>query len=236
MNFNFGDVLLTEGKYRGVSVKEMYLAHPDLLQEYLTSYPNNEAHDAIDAIIKGCLCIDRPVMLPEQLITDATLFAEALAKTMGHIDNRDKLVEDLSDGRIGEWVIVHSLSDIYKGITEPDPNIYVTNKRWKPNLIDEATGQEFSVHSQSIASATHYKESWTFSTKDPQFKGLCDPKTKVCCVLVDQEQRIAKVRAIVNLGTLHEKKLFKYPMKPAFYKIKRCVYYSDLEEIDRCEL
>jgi hypothetical protein len=53
-------------------------------------------------------------------------------------------------------------------------------------------------------------------------------------VLIDLGEKIAKLRTIINIGTIHTKHLFKDLQKLGYDK--KCVYYKDIEDINKCEI
>jgi hypothetical protein len=235
MSYNIGDITFTMGVHQGRRIREIAYIDFNYLRQYLAFNENCPEHDAVKSIIKGWLWIDRPIEISDELVLDAMRFAGVLAPTVTHYKNLDKIDRDIAEGRIAEWIAYYVFSDIYGDVTPPDKTVY-EKKHWKPNLTCISTGQPFSVHSQNTISAKNNIESWIFSTHDPEYKGECDLKTKECFILLDCGQRIAKVRAITNLGTLHEKKMFSDPVNLGYRKDKQCIKYKDIEECDKCEL
>ena len=234
MNYNIGDTPFTAGIHKGTPIKEIAQSTFQYLRRYLAFDSDCPEYEAIEAVVKGYAWINRPIEISDELILDSMRFAGILAPTLTHLQNLNKIEQDIVDGRIAEWVTKYILSDIYGNITPPDETVYVTDKQWKPNLVCITTGQEFSVHSQNTKSAKNNGESWVFSIHDPEFKGLCDPKRKECFVLIDLGEKIAKLRVLINIGTIHAKHLFKDLQKLGYHK--KCVYYKDIEEADKCEL
>ena len=240
MNYNVGDTLFTDGAHKGRTVKEIEIIDPEYIKCFTREYPERPESKAYLMLLTARAWLNKPVLIPDNLIVDAMIFSHELAPTMEHIKdrnqpNKDKWVKDITDGRIGEWIAHYILSDIYSCITIPDQKIYA-KKTWKPNLVDVETGQEFSVHTQNTKSKRDNGESWTFAVTDPLVKNEADPKTKICFILIDRSEQIGQLRAIVNIDTLHKKNLFKPPAAVHLIPHKKCIYFKDLEDLDRCEL
>lgn len=142
--------------------------------------------------------------------------------------NNDKRIKDQIFGKLGEIATFNSFKDKGIELTEPDFNIYGKNKKsWDFDL----KGKDLNLHvkSQSISQSKKYGESWMFERNDRHvFKDISE-NDYVCFVIIDQDNKIAEIKAIVKLTDLHKYNLFEKP-KLSYLTSKSAVYFTSLQK------
>jgi len=151
--------------------------------------------------------------------------------------NKNKIIEDIRNGKIGEEIAWKFLSSKFDSVSKPDYNIYSKNqKSWAADLTTNLE-QSIAVKTQNLESAKAYGTSWVFQggvnnsydTDKKIFKEK-DDKHYACFVLIDLDNRIGTIKAIVKVNWLHENNLFK-PMKlKHLQNNKSAIYFDDLQE------
>lgn len=142
----------------------------------------------------------------------------------------DKRKADSKIGKFGELAVYYSLKEKYPTITYPDFNIYpARQKSWDYDLKHES----FNLHvkTQETLQAAKFGESWIFQSEDKHIFKIYTDKDYVAFVKVNLMKNEAEVRAIVQINTLHDNKLFELPvLEKLRYANKLAVYYRDLEK------
>jgi len=154
--------------------------------------------------------------------------------------NKEKIIEQITIGKLSEFTVYQSLKDKYIDITVPDTEVYVGRKK-SFDFDMKATDLNLHIKGQLAESAKQYGQSWIFQWSGTG-DGHCDkeifyPKTPnqyVAFVLMSKN--VADVQAIVSLDFLHKKELFKLPKLQYLHNTKRAVYWDDLKLFSKEEL
>ena len=154
--------------------------------------------------------------------------------------NKEKIIEQITIGKLSEFAVYQVLSEKYPDITPPDVNVYERNKK---SFDFDMKAKDINLHikGQLGDSAKQYGQSWIFQWSGDG-KGHCDkeifyPVTQnqyVSFVLMNKN--VADVQAIVSLDFLHKNDLFKLPKLEYLHNTKRAVYWADLEKFSKEEL
>lgn len=178
------------------------------------------------------------IKILDKWINDAEDFAEKSISTNINIyasrnqPNIKKGMNDNKVGKIGEEVVCAFLKEKIPNITLPDYTIYkVKNKSWDKDLKDPNSDIKVGVKTQTTESANRYGESWVFQNEDKgvnSIKDKLDTNNFISFVLIDLNNKIGTIRAIVKVPWLHNNNLFM-PMKLAHLQNnKKAVYYNEL--------
>ena len=144
---------------------------------------------------------------------------------------------DQKVGKLGELAVYGVLKDKLTNITEPDFNIYeAKDKSWDFDI--KADNVNLHVKSQLITQANLFGESWIFQygngkTRhyDKEIFDRTSPNQYIGFAVINLASKSAEVKAVISLDFLHEKKLFKMPVKESLKQAnKLAVYYADLEK------
>lgn len=154
--------------------------------------------------------------------------------------NKDKIIEQISLGKLCEFATYQVLSDKYPDLSLPDTAVYTGSKK-SFDFDMKANNLNLHIKGQLQSSAKLYGQSWIFQWAGDG-KGHCDkeifyPTIKnqyVSFVLMDK--KVADICAIVSLDFLHEHNLFKLPKLDYLQKTKRAVYWDDLKAFSKEDL
>jgi hypothetical protein len=153
-------------------------------------------------------------------------FAVRCAKTNNY-PNMNKIVKDITIGKLAEIYAHKILYPFYPNLTLPDFTIYPKGKKsFSADLSDITT--DLSVKAQDINQAKKHGESWTFAKHDKSLY-IPNPNHFAVFVVVDIYNRICKLAAIVSVDKLNELQLFGEMNVEWLRQTKKCVYMRDLE-------
>ena len=248
MCFNYGDKKATEGIYK--EQKLSYIKTNDMPELIRLSIEckDPEIREAANILILGLQIIGNHIKYSVDLEEAMHKRAVAIISTYSDEDlknkgvTREKAIKDAEQQLISQYCLRELLSPIYKTLSFPDVSVYESgNKDFRDEFVDRTTGQKLCVKSQDVERIPNYRVSWIYNvyeylfTKEPsRYHKL----TKVCFMQIDRGARTAVILTILNAETPHKYSLFKEPIKLEYYKIKRAIYFKDIEAkgIDKCEL
>ena len=141
--------------------------------------------------------------------------------------NAQKRQQDSYVGKLGEFAVYNLLKD--KNLSLPDTKIYsAKNKSWDYDL----KGTDFNCHvkTQNILQAAKFGESWIFQKGDKHIFKNYQEIDYVAFVLVDLIGKSARLRTVLPVKELHDKKLFKEP-RLDYLQSKVAIYYEDLKKL-----
>jgi hypothetical protein len=137
---------------------------------------------------------------------------------------------DQKVGKLGEIAAYNCLKDTLPGLSYPDFEIYAAkDKSWDFDMKN--ANVNLHVKSQLNIQAVEYGESWIFQNQDKHIFKDYAPIDYVAFVIVSLIHKSAEVKAVISLHNLHQKQLFKMPVKENLRKSnKLAVYFEDLAE------
>lgn len=152
--------------------------------------------------------------------------------------NKEKIIKDIRNGKIGEEIVYRSLIKNYPNLTAPDYEIYQKqDKSWDPDLRDLDSGIRIGVKSQDIESAIHFGESWVFQFNygksydcDTGVFKEEDENHYIAFCSLNIPKKTGMIRGIVLVKWLHQNGLFKEMKKVSLQGNKVAIYYEDLEK------
>lgn len=143
---------------------------------------------------------------------------EVIAKRGQDPEEHDRLIRQLTHGKVGEEVAYLVYSPYYPNLTAPDHQIYQKkDKSWEEDLIDPTSGIRIGVKTKRAEDARRWGASWIFELTDKKIFGKkcdsqnLDPNQYVCLVIVDLDAMEATVEACAHLQWLHDNDLFGPP-------------------------
>jgi hypothetical protein len=181
--------------------------------------------------------MDKIINIKDIWIQNANNFAQQSISTNIKVyaarnqPNIQKGMNDNKIGKIGEEVVCAYAQNILPDITSPDYTIYkVRNKSWEKDLQSIKANIKIGVKTQTVESANKYGESWVFQNQDKGIhgSGKTEENNYIAFTLIDLDNKIGIIRAIVKVSWLHNNNLFM-PMKLAHLQNnKKAVYYNEL--------
>jgi hypothetical protein len=131
--------------------------------------------------------------------------------------NKEKIIKDIYNGKIAEFLVYNFLISKQKKINAPDLNIYNKyNKSYDADLVLENA----NIHVKSHIVNNNFPVSWVFQKKDPLL------------LKVNDDEFLALVVMKNNINYMYLKKIsevkFKQPLKESLRKTKVCIYEKDL--------
>lgn len=149
--------------------------------------------------------------------------------------NRDKIIQDIVTGKLGELAAHRLLKRHGIHAKEPDFNIYIGRKKsfdaditWK--------GNNFHCKSQTEESANKYGTSWIlqyggagFGHQDKLFRH-CDDNDFLIATVVSET--FVTIFYCTPVRLLFDRDLVKLPQLKWFHDTKRAIYWDDIKELD----
>ena len=133
--------------------------------------------------------------------------------------NKNKIIEDIKNGKIAEFMVYNYLTNAFKNPTTPDLNIYDKyNKSYDADIILSNANIHVKSHKVNI----HYPPSWLFQKKDPLVTNKDDKDFLALVVLKEKFPSYMYLLKIQNVE-------FKKPVKEALRETKVCIYEYDLK-------
>lgn len=166
------------------------------------------------------------IKLDQTLVDKCQKFAEnSLGTNIEQIARRgqdpekyDRLIRQLTHGKVGEEAAYLVYAPYYQTLSKPDHQVYQKkDKSWDEDLIDTKSGVRLNVKTKRQEDAARWGASWIFELTDKKIFGKkldgqnLDPNQYVCMVIVDLDAMTASVEACVNLQWLHDNDLFGPP-------------------------
>jgi hypothetical protein len=131
--------------------------------------------------------------------------------------NKDKIVNDIYNGKKAEFLVYNFLIAKQKEINSPDLNVYEKhNKSYDADLFLK----DISIHVKSHRVSGSFPVSWVFQKKDPLLTQLTDDNF-LALVVMNKEINYMYLKKISQVD-------FKQPIKESLRITKACVYEDDL--------
>jgi hypothetical protein len=130
-----------------------------------------------------------------------------------NILNRDRIILQVTNGKLGEELTYHTYLPYIKDISLPDYNIYEKkDKSWSPDLVSKSLMIKIGVKTKDKKDADAYGPSWIFEKSDKNiFSNNIDRSHYIAMSVVDSRNKIGKLIACVSLQWLHDNNLFTKP-------------------------
>lgn len=149
--------------------------------------------------------------------------------------NPERIIKQISDGKMGELLAYDHLKSMGFDCTEPDFEIYTARlKSFDADLI--SGDSHVHVKTQCKESADRYGTSWVFQAGGSGF-GHSDPCIsggKSWCIFVVINHLTSSGNIYGPLDMEHVRRHFKDPKLKQLVGIKKCIYLEDIEHIDIC--
>lgn len=148
--------------------------------------------------------------------------------------NKWHMVQQNIVGKAAEVAVYKALYTLCN-ISKPDFAIYSAKKKsWSADLIITKKHKKTDIHvkGQSVEQARIFEVSWIFQSSNKSGKGgkdrifNKDARGSVAFVLVDEENKSAKILAIVPIILLKKMDLFQDPAKESLKGIKKAIYHN----------
>lgn len=148
--------------------------------------------------------------------------------------NLEAIFFQITIGKMGEVASKHFLENRGNVCSDVDFSIYKTGKTFNPDFI---LFPDIKIHikSQSTESSRLYGLSWTFqygNRKNGKFDAEIfenfGNKDSVIFCLIDYNNCFVDIISSFTVKNLHNKKLFKDPIKQNLVGEKKVVYYKDM--------
>ena len=181
-----------------------------------------------------------PISIPPEVENKARQFAincRSKYSWRGQ-NNPEKIIQDITSGKVAEEMVYRSLISLYPDLTPPDYQVYsAAQKNYNPDL---GNSQFFlAVKTQDLEAEKRYGRSWVFEITDKEIFVNKDPRLYVVLTSLDWGKNLFYIRGIVGIDFLHRENLFQ-PMRLDYLKSKRAVYgtghYRDLSRFKEEEL
>jgi hypothetical protein len=141
-------------------------------------------------------------------------------------------------GKMGECAVAQWATSTNRVCSKVDFSITKDHKSFAPDLI--ISGKNVHVKSQDVISAERFGLSWSFQYGEGK-AGHCDKEIFLeygkddsvvfCKVNVDKLE--VNILAVLRVGLLHSKQLFKEPKKESLKGIKKVVYYDSIKNLSK---
>jgi hypothetical protein len=130
--------------------------------------------------------------------------------------DKDKIVNDIYNGKKAEFMVYNFLVSKNKQTTSPDLNIYEKhNKSYSPDLLLKNA----NIHVKSHVVNSNYPVSWVFQKKDPLIFDLKN-NNFLALVVINEENNYMYLKKITEVK-------FEPPFKKSLEQTKVCVYEKD---------
>lgn len=149
--------------------------------------------------------------------------------------NPERIIKQISDGKMGELLAYDHMKLLGFDCTEPDFAIYTARfKSFDADLISGDT--HVHVKTQCQSSAAKYGTSWVFQAGGRGF-GHSDPcisegKSWCIFVIIDHERCSGNIYGPLDMCKVRPH--FKDPKLKQLIGIKKCIYLEDIQGIDIC--
>lgn len=131
--------------------------------------------------------------------------------------NKDKIINDIYNGKKAEFLVYNFLISKQKKIISPDLNIYEKyNKSYNADLYSE----NVNIHVKSHMVNNNFPISWVFQKKDPLLLEIKE-QNFLALVVMNKDINYMYLKKITDVN-------FKEPIKESLRKTKLCIYESDL--------
>lgn len=185
------------------------------------------------------------IIVSEDIIKKCRKFAnDSIESSYNHwkkrnIYSKDRVIEDITIGKIGEWAAYKFLKMQGFKMSKPDLNVY--HSKQKSFDADLSCGDiSFHCKSQGAESASKYGNSWILQYsgsgrghQDKLFKYRTD-KDFLVPMLVNGDE--VTIFGIIKISLLFEENMIELPKLKWFEETKRAIYWDtikDLKHYDR---
>ena len=142
--------------------------------------------------------------------------------------NRDKMIEDVLIGTLGEWASYLYLQRC--GILAPEPDMKIYEKRRKSFTADLQSDQGlFHVKSQGEKSAKRYGLSWLLQKTDKVIK---EPSENEFFIFTQVSVPEVEILGIVSAKDLIDNELLDEPKVWKYRHTKRALYWENIDNSD----
>lgn len=134
----------------------------------------------------------------------------------------DKMVEDITVGKMGELASMMYLKDLGYDCSKPDFEIYETKRK---SFDADLTCEDYKIHvkSQSMASVKRYGPSWLFQKRDSL---VSDPEANEYMLFAAVDGSIVHILACLKAVDIVE--LYDEPRVPRYRTTKKALYLEHI--------
>ncbi len=190
--------------------------------------------------------INEYIKLSDEEYNKCLLFAKEVNKTTS--DHYSKLRGQTNDKKKEKDHLISKLAElgVYKFLQnyefpykEPDFTIYENKKKsWDSDIVSLDKNDWRDIAVKSCYGDGKYKESWTINYSDKRGYGgkdkvIFDLETPIVLFLasVFEKDKDVRIDYCVRGKTIHEYDLLKLPVVRQLWNYKRCLYMTDLDNL-----
>jgi hypothetical protein len=131
-------------------------------------------------------------------------------------DNKEKIINDIYNGKKAEFLVYNFLVSEQKKISSPDLNIY---EKYSKSYDADLHIKDISIHVKSHSVNGSYPISWVFQKQDPLLS-VIQEHNFLALVVMNEETNYMYLKKVSEVT-------FREPLREYLKETKVCIYESD---------